>query len=69
MPQKQTTTEILTKRQYGDIAQVAQIMGVSRHNATMILRRENSKRHFEALSILEEVITTREKRIAQNSNN
>lgn len=53
--------QIKLNKKYGDIKMVAEIMGVSRHNAARILERNNAKRHDEAVRILQSIIENREK--------
>lgn len=62
MIKKQTDTEILKNKEYGEVAEVARIMGLSRANVTMILRRPNSKKFAEAIRILREIVEARQQR-------
>lgn len=62
MSKKQTDSEIKQCKEYGDVAEVARAMNVSRHNATMILRRPTAKRYKEAIGILREIVEARQAR-------
>lgn len=56
-----TKKQIFDKKQYGDIKVVAQMIGVTRHNAARLLERPTAKRHNEAVKALEQVVAAREK--------
>ena len=69
MLKKQTDSEILQCKEYGDIAEVARAMEITRHNATMILRRPNAKRYTEAMAILRELVEARQARQERTQDN
>jgi len=55
-----TESEILKKKKVGDIPEVAKMLGVSKANADVILRRPRAKRHKEAIKALSLIIEARE---------
>jgi hypothetical protein len=55
-----TDSELLKKKKVGDIPEVAKMMGVSKGNADVILRRPRAKRHKEAMDALSLIIEARE---------
>uniref|UniRef100_UPI0032180CB9 hypothetical protein n=1 Tax=uncultured Draconibacterium sp. TaxID=1573823 RepID=UPI0032180CB9 len=69
MSKKQTDSEIIQCKEYGDMAEVARTMNISRHNATMILRRPTSKRYKEAIGILRELVEARQARQERTQDN
>lgn len=52
-------SKLLSGKKYGDVKTVAEIMNVTRENAQRILSRPNSKRHDEAVAILNGIIEAR----------
>lgn len=55
-----TDKELLEKKKVGDIPEVAKMLGVSKGNADVILRRPKAKRHNEAMRALALIIEARE---------
>jgi len=52
--------KLFDKKKYGDLATLAQLLNTTPQNANNILKREKSKRHSEAIALLEKIINTRE---------
>lgn len=53
--------EVLAKKQYCDGVIVAQMLGITGPNVTMILRRPRAKRHKAVIEAFTKVIESREK--------
>lgn len=51
---------VLKNKILGDIAQTAKTLGISRHNASMALKRPGSKYHDAVINTLFNIITIRE---------
>lgn len=55
-----TDSELLKRKKVGDIPEVAKMLGVSKGNADVILRRPRAKKHKEAMRALALIIEARE---------
>jgi hypothetical protein len=52
-------SKLLSKKIYGDITLVSQMLGTTPDNTRRLLSRTNAKRHNEAVKALEKVIALR----------
>jgi hypothetical protein len=61
-------SQILSKKKYGDIRFVAEIIGESHRNTDRILRRPTAKKHKQAIQVLGKLIESREQMIKESAN-
>lgn len=60
---KETTpelSELLTKKEYGDLKLVGKMLGITKDNASRLLNRPNAKRHTEAVTALARIVESRD---------
>lgn len=62
------TSEINAKKRSGDYILVGQMLGMTRHNVRMTLKRVRAKKHEKVKACFAQVIEAREKLIGKNSN-
>lgn len=61
--------QLLQRKKRGDIVTVAEIIGVTRDNASVILRRPESKKYKNAINALRKVVEARESLIQEEKSN
>jgi len=61
--------QLLQRKKKGDIVTVAAILGVTRDNASVILRRPDSKKYKNAINALRKVVEARESLIQEEKSN
>lgn len=67
MTKKMKREEVNEKKQTGDMATAGKMIGVSREHANVIWSRPTSKRFPDLLEALTKIIESREKLMAQES--
>jgi len=55
-----TEKQIIQSKNYGDMKLMAQMLGISQSNASMILNRPKSKKYQKAIAALKQIIEARQ---------